>query len=255
MYKIFSKLLLIASLAFIVSSCTKDLNTVPLNPKTITSATVFNDTANYKLALAKLYAGLTMSGQTGPDGNPDIRGIDEGFGEYLRGLWYLQELPTDEAVIGWNDQTIQNFHKQAWGSSDVFITAFYYRVMYQVSLVNEFLRQTTDAKLAARGQNNDAKLMANIKHYRAEARFLRALSYWHGLDNFGSMPFVTEKDPVGAFFPKQISRADLFKYIESELKAIIPDLIPARQNEYARADQAADWTLLSKLYLNAKVYT
>ncbi|HFB61531.1 MAG TPA: RagB/SusD family nutrient uptake outer membrane protein [Bacteroidetes bacterium] len=253
MYRLYNKIILLAGLVFILASCTKDLNTVPLDPKSITSATVFDNPAAYKEALAKIYAGLALSGQQGPAGAADISGIDEGFGEYLRGLWYLEELPTDEAVISWNDQTIKDFHNQSWGSSDVFISAFYYRVFYQIGLCNEFLRQTTDAKLNERGV--DADLKAKIKHYRAEARFLRALSYYHALDEFGNVPFVTEKDPVGAFFPKQISRADLFNYIESELKAIEPDLIDARQNEYGRADKAADWTLLAKLYLNAKVFT
>jgi heme/copper-type cytochrome/quinol oxidase subunit 3 len=45
---------------------------------------------------------------------------------------------------------------------------------------NEFLRQTTDEKLAARGL--DATLKAEIATYRAEARFLRAMTYWHLID-------------------------------------------------------------------------
>ncbi len=253
MYRIYYKLMLLAGLIFVLASCTKDLDTVPLDPKVKTSANVFDSPGAYKEALAKIYAGLAVSGQQGPSGMPDISGIDEGFGQYLRGLWYLEELPTDEAVISWNDQTIKDFHNQSWTSSDVFISAFYYRIFYQIGLCNEFLRQTTDEKLNERGV--DDALRAKIKHYRAEARFMRALSYYHALDEFGSVPFVTEKEQVGAFFPKQISRKDLFNYIESELKAIEPDLIDARQNEYGRADKAADWTLLAKLYLNAKVFT
>ena len=57
----------------------------------------------------------------------------------------------------------------------------------------------------------------DVQYYRAEARFLRALSYWHAIDLFANVPFVTENDPVGAFFPPQIMRADLFDYVESEL--------------------------------------
>lgn len=253
MNKLYYKIILVSSFIFALTSCTKDLDTIPLNPKTITSATVFDSPAAYKNALAKLYAGLAVSGQTGPAGNADISGIDEGFGQYLRGYWYLQELPTDEAVISWNDQTIKDFHYQTWDANDVFIKAFYYRIFYQVALCNEFLRQTSDSKLAKRSVDDNLK--ADITHYRAEARFLRALSYWHAMDEFGNVPFVTENDPVGAFFPNQISRADLFTYIESELKNIEPDLIDSRQNEYGRADKAADWILLAKLYLNAKVYT
>ncbi len=254
MYRIFYRIMLVASFLFVLSSCTKDLDTIPLNPKELTSATVFDSPASYKSALAKLYAGLAVSGQQGPAGNADISGIDEGFGQYLRGYWYLQEFPTDEAVIAWNDQTVKDFHNMSWDANDVFIKAFYYRIFYQVALCNEFLRQTTDAKLAERGV--DAALKTTITRYRAEARFLRALSYWHALDEFGNVPFVTEDDPVGGgFMPKQTNRTDLFAFIESELKAIEPELASPKQNEYGRADQAADWALLAKLYLNAKVYT
>src|SRR5690606_34769455 len=79
--------------------------------------------------------------------------------------------------------------------------------------------------------------------------------YWHAIDLYGNPPFVTEGDPIGAFLPEQIQRADLFEYIESELLAIESEITPARQNEYGRADQAAVWMLLAKLYLNAEEYT
>jgi hypothetical protein len=253
MKRIFNIGFIIIALVFVVSSCTKDLNTVPLDKEEITSAVVYDNPASYKQVLAKLYAGLAVSGQQGPSGQPDISGIDEGFGQYLRGYWYTQELSTDEAVIGWNDQTIKDFHYQTWGSSDVFISAFYYRIFYQISLCNEYIRETTDEKLDSR--NVSGELRTNIGYYRAEARFLRALSYYHALDLFANVPFVTENDIVGAFFPVQTNRTALFSYLESELKAIEPLLVDARANEYGRADKAAAQTLLAKLYLNAEVYT
>jgi len=253
MKKIINILLAIAALAVINTSCIKDLDTVPIDPDVVTAANVFDDPAAYKQILAKLYAGLSVSGQQGPSGMPDISGIDEGFGQYLRGYWYHQELTTDEAVIGWNDQTIKNFHGQSWGASDVFIAAFYYRVFYQISACNEYLRETSDSELDDRGVTGT--LRDEIEYYRAEARFLRALSYWHALDMFANVPYVTENDPVGAFFPPQIMRADLYNYIESELLDIENLLMDPRTNEYARADKAAAWMLLAKLYLNAEVYT
>lgn len=235
-----------------LTSCFKDLDTVPLDPNLITSGTVFNDPNSYKLFLAKLYAGLAVSGQEGPAGQADISGIDEGFGQYLRGFWYHQELTTDEALIGWNDQTIWDFHDMDWTPSDGFTFAFYSRIFYQIPLVNEFLRETTEEKLNERGVSADLQL--EIKDFRAEARFLRALSYWHALDVFRNVPFVTEEDKVGSFFPEQIKGPELFAYIESELKAIETELKSPRSNEYGRADQGAAWMLLAKLYLNAEVY-
>jgi len=247
-FKIFTVLVLL----FPAIGCFKDLDTKPLDPDVLTADVVYKDPAAYRQVLAKLYAGLAVSGQQGPAGQADISGIDEGFGQYLRGFWYHQELPTDESVIGWNDQTIKDFHAQAWTSSDVFIYAFYSRVFYQISLANEFIRETTDAKLDSRGAS--PALKAEIKQYRAEARFLRALSYWHALDMFRNPPFATENDVVGAFVPKQTNANDLFAYIESELNAIESELAQPRSNEYGRADKAAAWMLLAKLYLNAEVY-
>ena len=246
------KILTLTALLFSAVGCFKDLDTVPLDPDILTAAAVYKDPASYRQVLAKLYAGFAVSGQQGPAGQADISGIDEGFGQYLRGMWYHQELPTDEAVIGWNDQTIKDFHAQAWTSGDGFIYAFYSRVFYQIALANEFLRETTDAKLNDRSV--DAALRNDIKQYRAEARFLRALSYWHALDIFRNVPFATEENVVGAFVPKQASASDLFSFIESELKAIEPDLAAPRANAYGRADKAAAWMVLAKLYLNAEVY-
>lgn len=246
------KLFAVLALVFSASGCFKDLDTVPIDPDVLTAESVFKDPAAYRQVLAKLYGGLALSGQQGPAGQADISGIDEGFGQYLRGFWYHQELPTDEAVIGWNDQTIKDFHGQSWTESDGFIYAFYSRIFYQIALANEYLRETTEAKLDSRGA--DANLKAQVKQYRAEARFLRALSYWHALDLFRNTPFATELDIPGAALPQQTNATDLFNFIESELKAIDADLAAPRANEYARADKAAAWMLLAKLYLNAEVY-
>lgn len=254
MKKLFSiKILSFAALIFGLTSCFNDLDTIPLDRDITTAATVYDDPEAYRQVLAKLYAGLAVSGQEGPAGQADISGIDEGFGQYLRGLWYHQELPTDEAVIGWNDQTIKDFHGQTWSPEDGFTYAFYSRIFYQVPLCNEFLRETTDAKLDSRGVSSD--LRKDIQGYRAEARFLRALSYWHALDIFRNVPFVTEDDIVGSFFPDQIAGNALFQYIEEELLAIENEIATVRTNEYGRADQGAVWALLAKLYLNAEVYT
>jgi len=235
------KSLAVIFVTLMFTSCVKDLNVVPKDPNIVTSLTVYNTPLAYKEGLAKLYATFSVSGQQGPSGQPDIAGIDEGFGNYLREYWNVQELPTDEAVMAWNDASIKDFHWQTWAPNDVFIAAIYSRIMYTVALCNEYIRATAG--------NTDA----DILKYHAEARFLRALAYSHAIDLFGNPPFVTEADAPGAFFPKQTTRAELFTYLETELKAIENDL-GAPRFEYGRADQAANWTLLAKLYLNANVY-
>jgi hypothetical protein len=91
---------------------------------------------------------------------------------------------------------------------------------------------------------------------RAEARFVRAYQYWVLMDLFANPGFVDESVALGTTdLPKQIVRADLFKFIEQELLAIEPDLAAPKTNDYGRADKAANWSLLARMYLNAQVYT
>ena len=241
---------LAAALVVLISACTKKLDRKPFTE--ITSASVYEDFNNYKMVLAKLYAGFAVSGQQGPSGNPDLGGFDEGFSSYLRQYWQLQELASDEAVIGWNDGTIKDLHEMDWSPANEFIRMMYDRIFYQVSLINEFMRETSDEKLASRGITGTN--LVNAKYYRAEARFLRALAYYHALDFFGNVPFVVETDPIGSFFPTQITRANLFTFVENECKALESQLMAARENEYGRADQAAVWMVLAKIYLNAEVF-
>ena len=123
-----------------LTSCFKDLDTQPIDNNVQAIDKVYKDKANYKKVLAKLYAGLAVSGQQGQSGKPDISGQDEGYGQYIRGYFYLQEYTTDEAVIGWNDGTLQDLHAQRWTASDGFIQTSYYRIMHQIAACNEFLR-------------------------------------------------------------------------------------------------------------------
>jgi hypothetical protein len=224
----------------------------------VTGVNIWADPNSYAQYMAKLYAGLVVTSQIGPndpgDKNGDIKLIDEGTSEFLRLNWYLQELPTDEAVIGWNDPGVPDLNRWQWNSTNTISQAMYYRVYFQAVLANEFLRQTTPALLDSRGVG--ATLKAQIKAYRAEARFLRALAYWVGLDFYGSIPLVTEADPIGGPPPKQVARDSMYRYVVGELNAIKDSLpTPAGQVTYGRATAAVANMLLAELYLNAEVYS
>jgi hypothetical protein len=246
---IFSGLLL----SLLIASCANKLDLAPVND--VTPEKAYSTAAGYKSVLAKIYATLSISGNTGPAGSPDIGGgLDEGSQVgFIRNFFNHQELPTDEAVVAWNDQTIKDFHDLKVTSSDVFVLGMYARPIYNITLINEYLRESTDAKVSGRGISGAEA--ADIANSRAEARFLRAFNYWVMMDLFGKSSFITEEDLIGTNLPKEISRVDLFNYIESELKDIDSKLAPAHTIEYGRVDQAAAWALLARMYLNAKVYT
>lgn len=244
---------------FATSSCLNDLDVKVNDDELFTSEQFYSNPASYKQFLAKIYAGLAVTGQKSANGesdlgNEDDGGPNEGFSQYLRGYWQLQELTTDEAIIAWGESdnpTIRDLNFNTWNADNVFNEAFFARIFFQIGLVNEYLRETTDEKLDTRGVSNDLK--AQIKTYRAEARFLRALSYYHAIDIYGKMPFATENDQL-LVKPIMQSRDFVFNYLINELNSIEGELPGPRMNEYGRADKAAIWMLKAKLYLNAKVY-
>lgn len=238
-------------LALVSTSCQKNKILTP-NYET-TAAQVYSSVTGYTQAMAKVYASMALTGNQGPAGSADIAGIDEGTSDFFRLFWYAQELPTDEAVIAWGDSGVPDMHQMAWSSNNVNLTGLYERSMYLITLANDFIRNSSDANLAANGiTGNDA---TTVRYFRAEARFLRAYQYWVMMDLFGNPPFVTDANAVGSITPPQISRANLFTWIEGELKAIDPLMVAPKANQYGRADEAAVWALLARMYLNAQVYT
>ena len=94
---------------------------------------------------------------------------------------------------------------------------------------------------------------AEIANYRAEARLLRAMSYYYMMDLFGQANFATEEDAINAQ-PQAYNRKQLFDFVEAELIAIEADLKDPMQNEHGRADKGVSWMILAKMYLNAEVY-
>ena len=228
-----------------VTSCVWDLNVTPIDPNANTVDKVLTDKASLDRYISGVYLGFATSGYYGPNGGASISGLDGGASQYIRGLFHLEELTTDECVCGWNDQTIKNFHYMNWTTDDTFIYAFYSRILMQVSSANEFIREVKQVDF-------DAALQ---KRYIDEARAMRAIAYYHAIDCFGNVPFATDEDIVGVN-PPQISRADLFAWLENELKDILSNgALPERSAvEPGHIGMGAVKFLLAKLYLNAKVY-
>jgi len=255
-YKYFVSALLLST-ALGITSCTGDLDTLPLDKDELVSEVVFGkEIAPYEQSIAKLYAGFVIGGNSGGDSDQDVVGIDGGSqASFLRVLWNMQELSSDIAHCAWNDPGIPDFNILSWGSSSPWIKGSYYRLYYQISVANAFLRETTDEKLASRGCASD--VIEKVKTFRAEARYLRALCYTQALDLYRNVPFVTDESKIGNILPEQIMAPELFTYIETELKECEADLLEPTvgfSTNYGHANKAANWALLSRLYLNAEAY-
>ncbi|MDR2562714.1 MAG: RagB/SusD family nutrient uptake outer membrane protein [Prevotellaceae bacterium] len=245
---IIRQLLALAAI-FFASSCISDLDRYPINGNS--AEKVYSTFEGYKSVLAKVYNAYGTSVNEGPAGYYDTSVGAEG--DFLRAFFNLQSLTSEEGITTWSDAGLHDLNFMTWSPSNPFLAGLYSRSLYQILLVNEFLRESTDEKLNSRGIS--AANAEEIKFFRAEVRFLRAFQYWVLMDIFGNPSFIDENSLVGQQLPPQIKRADLFNYIENELLEIQTLLKDARSNEYGRADKAACWALLARLYLNAEIYT
>lgn len=228
-------------LALSLSACMKDLDQEPIDPDSFTEKDVFKNATEAKGALAKIYASLSLTGQKGPSGDGDIAGADEGSTGYTRMQFYLQVASTDEAIIRWSDAGVPDFHNMSWTPANTFNNAYYNRLGQQIAFANSFI--------------DNAQALASdpeVAYYIAEARFIRAYAYYNVIDAFGKAPLVTSSK--ADLKPAQNTRAELFNFVESELKDLESKLKAARANEYGRVDVVAAQALLARLYLNAKVY-
>lgn len=255
--------------AFVLSvgltSCVQDLNVTPIDPSTIM---VPNEIALY----TKCYANMALAGQGGANGDCDIDRLDGGTTGFLRQLFNANELTTDEAVCAWGDTGIPAFNFNSWDASHPMLEGFYNRLYAGIAYCNHYLNVCGEAKDGAHAQRI------------AEVRFLRCLYYYHLMDCFGNVSFVTA---LSAEAPHQIKRADLFAWIESELigageakeiasydhegqfvighltttdnaireKLATPVARTSANVGYGTADQDAANLLLARMYLNAEVYT
>ncbi len=240
-------------LALLLVSCAKKLDLLPQND--LIPEKVYANASGYKSVFAKIYGAMSIGGNNGPSGSPDISGgLDEGSQiAFIRPFFNCQELTTDEAVCFWNDQTIKNYHAFTYNSGDPFLKGMYARPIWNVTLINEYLRESTPEKLTAR--NIIGADATEITKSRSELRFLRAFNYWIMMDLFGKSTFITESYGIASeVTPPEISRKDLFAYVMSELKAVETSMATAKTIEYGRVDQSANWALQARIYLNANVY-
>jgi starch-binding outer membrane protein, SusD/RagB family len=241
------RILIILTVLATFLSCT-DLD---LSPKDgATAEFTFVNVISYQQYLAKIYGAYMMTGQDGPAGDADLSLVnDEGFTSYMRAYWKAQQITTDETHLTWTDGGIQDMNMHQWTSENQFVRVLYYRLALIISLSNDFLAQSDDAKLLEKGfKTADVN---TINGFRDEVRFLRAMAYWHALDLFRNVPLVTT---ITTSPPSQATPQELFDFIEAELNDIAPKLPAPRQNEFGRVDQGAVWMLQGKLYLNAEVY-
>ena len=187
------------------------------------------------------YATLRGYGSNTPEGN-NVNSYPTC--EYV---FFTSECSSDEACIptrgtDWYDGgRYQQLQYHTWDAENTGVLSLWRYNFTGVSKVNGIIYQVEKSELSA-----DLK-----KKVEAELRGLRAYYYYNLIDNFGNVPIST--DFTTQVLPKNSPRAEVFNFIEKELKEVLP-LLPTGI-QYGRFTQNVGYTLLARLYLNAEVYT
>lgn len=222
-----------------LSSCVGDLDLNPIDPN------LYNDTESesfYGEALGECYSIMAVSGQDGP-GSSIISGLDNGRGQYTRAIFMMNEFTTDECVWVWKDDGIYDLVTCTYGASNGNIYGTYGRLYAHIAVCNQFINSIPE--------NTDN---SDLLEMRNEARALRAMSYYWALDIFGS-PSFTLDTPDGETEPSQITRKNLYNWLENELIYLVDQSNLSSSPLYGRVGKDGAEALLARLYLNAEVYT
>ena len=247
------KLLIFILMGSLTTSCFGDLDTMPLDETQLVGEKVYSTADGYTGVLAKCYSSLILTGQKGGDGGDgDLEGANEGYSGYVRLMFYLQELSTDDFIMPSSSNGLRKCLNLQWDASNASVIRWTYQRLYMtIAYCNELLRECTEDKLKSRGLWD--QLGDECASYRAEARFIRAYCYATLCDMFGGVPYIDENTGVKDI-PTQWSRKQIFEFAENELKNIDGDLKAPGANVYGRIDRVAAWFLLSRMYLNAQTW-
>lgn len=229
---------LVPALAFALSmecmtSCVNDLHVENINPQQTSEL-------DADALLNKIYSSFVLTGQVGPDGDKDIADIDEGRSDLYRKSWEMNEFPTGEASWQWDDTGLPELLNKTWGADNASSVGLYYRLFFSITLCNYYLDEVAD----------DGN--ADTKQKRAEVRFIRSMLYYYVMDFYANAAFI---EHVSLEPGVRYTRDQYYSYIEKELLEAENDLAAPGTNKYGRVDKVAAWMLLSRLYLNAEVYT
>ena len=158
-------------------------------------------------------------------------------------------LSTDESILpayggNWYDgNKYQELHRHTWTKDNAWVNSTYSDAAYLVGLANQTLFILKDAP-------EGAAKAAGV----AEVRAMRAFGFWMLMDLYGGVPLDTLYGVTE--LKERASRTDVFNYVESELKSVIPNLKTASgATTYGKPNRYFAFSLLAKMYLNAEIYT
>jgi len=226
MKKIFIYSILSSVLLMLFSSCHK----IDVKPKSLYTEDVFPQTeAQFQSVIGPVYTSLR--------------------GHYGLSYFFITEATTDEAVLparggNWFDGgSYENMHRHTWTKDHNWVGSVWNDATGLVGVCNQTMYILRNAP---EGDVKNASM--------AEIRAIRAYAFWELMDLFGGAPLDTLYPSPG--LQAKASRADVFNFVESELKSVAPLLkTNVDASTYGKPTQFFAYSLLAKMYLNAEVYT
>ncbi len=171
-------------------------------------------------------------------------------GNFSLDYYFLQTLSSDEAILparggNWYDnQGYLMLHYHSWTKDHAGTNSTWGWLSKIIGTTNQIL-SILDQNMPV-GNNKNVTL--------SELKMIRAISYYLMMDLYGNLPLDTV---YGEFEPRaNVSRTEVFNFIEKEVKACIPYLNPATGvTTYGRPNKYTAYALLAKMYVNAEYYT
>jgi hypothetical protein len=192
----------------------------------------------------------------------------------------LQEHSSDETMVptrgpDWGDGGIwRDLTQHTWNATHPFPNGAWTQLQVGIARANGVLSTL---------QGSEALPDAQKAQFAAETRFLRAVYYYNMMDLFGNIPIVVEEGAETSFTTQdqvtpanpapQNTRAEVFSFLLSELTGCTADNfsigncidnpsggalagLPSKGDvPYGRPTVGAGYALLSRILLNAEIYT
>jgi len=186
-----------------------------------------------------------------------LRTFEHGYWTVQGTQFFLQENPADQLMTpnrqgDWYDGgTYFRLHYHTWTPTDGYCSDAWNNLFVGVSLANNSLED-----IRALDVSKFNMTIAEQKMLVAELRTMRAWYYLRLFDLYRNIPIV-ETTKGASQSPLQATPQETFNFIEKELKEAVTDLGKKGDANIvtSRWTQAGAMALLSRLYLNSKVYT
>lgn len=245
--KIFLSLGVVAA-TLSLGSCVGDLDLLPTDPNTTTSANFAENPEKYMdETMAGVYQQYTVHGA---NNNASVSGFDGGMSTFQRSAFILEELNSDETTWLPNDADYGTFQYGIVPANNRVILGTYSRFTICVSMCNSFIQTV---KAGYFNLTTDA-LRAKADEYMRQCRVLRAGAYFYLIDCFGNVPYADENVLMGSIAP-QLKRAEVYEKVVADLEAVSAEYGNNTTVEYGQVGKDVADALLVKFYLNAEVYS